>query len=182
MCRLQTVQNKAIRFAFNVSWYDFISAKDLHNRFRFKFKPLNQVLHLRAQKTWDKIKSGIGADPEQFKIINETLAPEPDEKYDNSFPSSLDLAEKDEPPPLYTYSGSGVSRTGRSPGNVGRPRTRPAFGAAHQHIRRVAGRYLRRVRPAVGATHQHIRNVARGYLRRGRPPRRGNSSRRGTST
>ena len=83
--------------------------------------------------------------------------------------------EKDEPPPLYTYSGSGVSRTGRSPGNVGRPRTRPAFGAAHQHIRRVAGRYLRRARPAVGATHQHIRNVVRGYLRRGasrtgRPP------------
>ena len=172
---LQSKQNAAIKFAFNISWYDFISAKDLHNRFRFKFKPLNQVLHLRAQQTWDKIKSGIGADPEQFKIINETLAPEPDEKYDKSFPSSLDLAEKDEPPPLYTYSGSGVSRTGRSPGNVGRPRTRPAFGAAHQHIRRVAGRYLRRVRPAVGATHQHIRNVVRGYLRRGasrtgRPP------------
>ena len=80
MGKLQTVQNAAIKFALNVSWYDFMTAEDLHNRFRFKFQPLNQVLHWRARKTWDTIKSGTGADPEQFRIISETLEPEPDEK------------------------------------------------------------------------------------------------------
>ena len=116
MGELQTVQNAAIKFALNVSWYDFMTAEDLHNRFRFKFQPLNQVLHWRARKTWDTIKSGTGADPEQFRIISETLEPEPGEKYHRHFPSSLDLAEKDEPPPLYTATSSRVSRAGRPPG------------------------------------------------------------------
>ena len=116
MCRLQTVQNKAIKFAFNVSWHDFISAKDLHNRFKYKFTPLNQVLYWRARKTWDNIKSGSGADLEQFKIISETLALESDEKYHANFPSSLDLVEGNEPPPLYTYSGRDEVHAGNHPG------------------------------------------------------------------
>ena len=116
MGKLQAVQNKAIQFAFDISWYDFITAEDLHNRFRHKFQPLNQVLHWRARKTWDSIRSGSGADPDQFKLLSETLSPEPDEKYHSYFPSSLDMAEKDEPPPLYTASSRGVSRTGRPPG------------------------------------------------------------------
>ena len=118
---LQSAQNNAIKFAQDVSWYDFISAEDLHNRFRHKFQPLNQVLHWRARKTWDKIRSGSGADLDQFKILTEELAPEPGMRYRKHFPSSLDLAEGDEPSPLYTYSGRGRRRAGRRPGRPPRP-------------------------------------------------------------
>ena len=117
MGKLQAAQNNSIKFAFNVAWYDFVSAKDLHNRFKYKFPPLNQVLYWRARKTWDNIRSGSGADPEQFRIISEDLALESDEKYHANFPSSLDLADGNEPPPLYTYSGGDKERTGGHPGH-----------------------------------------------------------------
>ena len=108
--KLQSVQNDSIRFAFNVGWYDFISSEKLHNRFRYKFQPLNQVLHWRARKTWDKIRAGTGADPEQYRILTENLEPESVEQYDPFFPSSLVLSNGPEPPPLYTYKPSGNGR------------------------------------------------------------------------
>ena len=82
MGKLQAVQNDSLRFAFNVAWYNFVSSEKLHNRFRYKFQPLNQVLHWRARKVWENIRAGTGADPEQYRILTEELEPESVELYD----------------------------------------------------------------------------------------------------
>ena len=103
MGKLQAVQNKALKFAFDVSWFDFISSERLHTRFKYKFKPLNQVLYWRAKKQWEKISSGSAADPTQYNVLVDKLKPQPDEPYHPNFPSSLEMVNGPEPPPLYTY-------------------------------------------------------------------------------
>ena len=153
---LQVVQNKAIRFALGVRWFDYMSAKDLHERFRYKFQPLNQTLYWRAKKLWENISAGTAADPGQFALLKEELEPEPDEKYHINFPSSLDMVNGPEPKPVYTYYSKAREKDGKS-------KTRPVVEANPRRT------------PAIG------RGGVRGYLRRGRPPRRGTSQRRRTS-
>ena len=104
LSELQAAQNKAIRFALDVSWYDFVSAKRLHTGSRYKFTPLNQTLYWRARKVWDSITDGTSTDPAQFEILTNELVPGPTDKYHNYYPSSLDMARGPEPPPMYTYA------------------------------------------------------------------------------
>ena len=102
---LQGVQNEAIKYALGVSWFDFIPSAHLHNRFRFKFQPLNQLLYWRAKKVWEKISTGHAADLTQYNLLRNELEPEPDESYHSWFPSSINMVEGPEPPPMYTYYG-----------------------------------------------------------------------------
>ena len=101
---MQAAQNEAIRFALGVRWYDFVSAKQLHTGFRYKFEPLNRVIYWRAKKMWEKISKGTGADLTQYEDLRNKLEPDPKrDKYHTWFPSSIDRAEGPEPPPMYTY-------------------------------------------------------------------------------
>ena len=106
MGELQAAQNNALRYAFDVAWFDFVSSEKLHNRFKHKFQPLNQVLHWRAKKTWENISCGQAGELSQYNVLVDDLAPEPDEPYHPNFPSSLEMANGPEPPPLYTYRGN----------------------------------------------------------------------------
>ena len=153
---LQCVQNDAIRFAMGVRRLDYVSAKDLHERFRFKFQSLNQTLYWRAKKLWENISAGTAADPGQFALLKEELEPEPDENYHKYFPSSLDKVNGPEPKPMYSYQAKTREKNKKA-------KTRPVAEAT------------RRRTPAIG------RGGVRGYLRRGRPPRRGTSRRGRTS-
>ena len=57
MHKLQVVQNKALRFAFNIKWYDFKTNKEIH-KMKPIHMPVNQVLYWRAKKIWEAIDSG----------------------------------------------------------------------------------------------------------------------------
>ena len=63
-----------------------------------KIKPINQILHKRARKTWQKIADGTAGDPDKFTEI--TTLPFPNPHY--RFPSSYLRTLKEEPPPIFT--------------------------------------------------------------------------------
>ena len=108
MRRLQRVQNDSLRFAFDISWDDFVSNKKLHTVFKdtiFKetLRPVNQELYWRARKTWTSIKDHGSGDSEMLQKIldlqidgnrksNDLL------KYPSSYTRCMDYPE---PAPLY---------------------------------------------------------------------------------
>ena len=190
MLKLQTVQNDAIRFATNTQWFDYVSCKSLHNDFRRKFQPVNQVLHHRAKKVWDKIREGSAGDIDQYNLLTKDLAPKSDEKYHKSFPSSIELANLPEPLPLYTRRtpSQATRRRGRPisrhvlpvrPRGARRISSQRAGGRGRPHVRRgtPSQRARGRGRPVVrrglpaGSRGQTIGQRGRPIGRRGRPPR-----------
>ena len=96
--KLQATLNKSLNFAYNNRWsrQNFVSARTLHDR--ANIIPINQILHIRAAKVWDKIAAGISADEEYFDMISNL----PFNKPHKNFASSYIRACKDLPPPLYT--------------------------------------------------------------------------------
>lgn len=51
---LQRIQNKALRFIYNVKWDDFITNEDLHRR--AQIPRIEEVLNQRAKDIWSKIE------------------------------------------------------------------------------------------------------------------------------
>ena len=94
--KLQRVLNKALKFVFNAFWPNIITSRALH--IRAKIKPINQILHNRANKIWSKIEDGTAGDINSFNSIKNLPFPRPH----HNFPSSYLRAQKDEPPPIYT--------------------------------------------------------------------------------
>ena len=96
LLKLQTVLNDSLRFVFNIRYPLTPTCKSLHER--AKMKPINQTIHLRSNKIWDRIEQGIAAD---LLVYNEIMKLDMHRsKY--HFPSSHDISIKEEPPPVYT--------------------------------------------------------------------------------
>ena len=103
-CKLQAVLNRAMKFAFGVRYPDTPTARSLLNR--AKILPINQTIHKRATKTWGKIELGIAGDKDMFKDLKKIQLA----KGHKGFPSSLQRAEREVPPPIYTYNDSSNNR------------------------------------------------------------------------
>ena len=97
-CKLQAVQNRALKFAFGVYYPAMPTAFSLHLRARLK--PVNVVLYHRAKKTWNKLSTGIAGDLDTFNMITRIPLVNPH----NGFPSSKARSELGEPPPIYTFT------------------------------------------------------------------------------
>lgn len=94
MLKLQAVQNKALRFIYDIKWDDFITSESLH--LRADLKPINIVLHEQASKTW-KTMQLVAPD-----TIDELLWPANLREH-GRWRSSLTRALGPLPAPLYTY-------------------------------------------------------------------------------
>ena len=95
--QLQSILNKGLNFVYKNRWPNLRTAKSLHERARII--PINQTIHHRAVKIWDKIEAHTAADEAVVdKILNLPLV-----HPHCHFPSSYVRARKDEPPPLYTH-------------------------------------------------------------------------------
>ena len=92
---LQAVQNKALRFAYNINWRDRITSKNLH--IRAKLDPINITIHNRAKETWEKIAAGTAAHPSVYERVSGINISQPKRNY----PSSLQRALKPIPPPIF---------------------------------------------------------------------------------
>ena len=68
MRKLQVVQNKALRFAFNIKWYEFKTNKEIH-KMKPIHMPVNQVLYWRAKKNWEAIDSGAAGDSQLLEDL-----------------------------------------------------------------------------------------------------------------
>ena len=102
MKKLQTVQNLALRWAFNIKWDQFISNKKLHNNFKPIFMPVNQTLYWRAKALWDKIRNDNAGDAKFLgKILDIELTRDYGRKEWKKFPSSYHAVSKGEPAPFY---------------------------------------------------------------------------------
>ena len=96
LARLQVAYNSGLRFVFQKRYPETPTAKSLHEK--AGVDPINVILYDRGKKTWDKIEAGIAGDVETCNNIKDTEI-----RYPHSwFPSSLNRARRDPPPPLYT--------------------------------------------------------------------------------
>ena len=102
LATLQTVLNRALRFAYGIRYPDTPTARSLH--IRAKIKPVNVILYNRAKKLWAKLESGVAGDRNSFEDITGI----PIEKPHTYFPSSYARVQKPEPPSMYTLK-EGVS-------------------------------------------------------------------------
>jgi hypothetical protein len=92
LSKLQTVQNRGLRFIQNVRLTDRISSRRLHDM--TDIPPINVYLHDRATKTWTDLKT-------KNRDIYERLKPDENEHRRYRFPCSY-MTETDEPPqPIY---------------------------------------------------------------------------------
>ena len=94
--KLQTVLNRAMRFAFNVRYPEMPTARSLLER--AKIEPINKIIHKRASNIWNKIDQGIAGDIDTYNNIKSI----PLSKPHSWFPSSLERTTLGEPPPIYT--------------------------------------------------------------------------------
>jgi hypothetical protein len=90
--QLQKIQNAAIRFITNVSLFDEISARTLHQQSRLE--PLNIVMHNQAQNIWEHIKN---TQPDIFQAFENGYHDKPH----GWFRSSRLTAMGPRPVPLY---------------------------------------------------------------------------------
>ena len=97
MIKLQQVQNKALRWACNINWYDFVSNKKIHKK--LKILPVNQELYWRARKIWDKIQNNNAADLATYTALTQMEFYSHKQKL--RFPSSLKAISEAEPLPIY---------------------------------------------------------------------------------
>lgn len=91
--KLQRVQNKALRFAFNERYPYTRNTRQLHEEGHVK--PLNTKLHERAKRTWEKLE---GLDDPIYNTISEYTI----NKEHAWFPSSIYTLNRNEPQPIYT--------------------------------------------------------------------------------
>ena len=98
MKKLQGIQSRALRWALNIKWYDFISNKKIHQK--LNIRPLNQELYWRARITWDKIKDNNAADKDTFETLMRMPYNSRKAKQHN-FLSSYEIAMGPEPRPIY---------------------------------------------------------------------------------
>ena len=93
--KLQTIQNKALRFVLDTRWYDFRTAQSLHEE--CNLPPLNITIHNRITKQLEKFRI---THTQLFEFIN-TLPP-----YSRTLrPSNLLDAENHVlPEPVYVYA------------------------------------------------------------------------------
>ena len=106
--QLQTVQNNALRWVYNIRLRQMIPNRTLH--LRANILPINQVIHARARIIWNNLRDGIAGDPETFERISSIEM----RRYFHHFPSSLDIASKvNDPPPIYNQDDTRRRRTKR---------------------------------------------------------------------
>ena len=98
--RLQVAYNIGLRFVFQTRFPELVTAKSLHER--AAVDPINLILYNRGKKTWDKIRDGVAGDVDTFSHLDSITINYPH----TFFPSSLERARKDPPPPLFTISDS----------------------------------------------------------------------------
>lgn len=91
---LQSVQNKAIRFATNTRYPYEYNTRELHEI--AKMKPVNIRLHERAKKIWNAIQEFVPETMDSLRTKARNI-----ERYNTWFPSSLTKINVD-PPPMYT--------------------------------------------------------------------------------
>ena len=102
MRKLQQVQNLALRWAFNIKWYEYVNNRKLHTDYRPTFRPVNQELYWRAKSLWDKIENHDAGDAKQLEdILNLKITQDLNRKEIKQFPSSHFWANEPEPAPLY---------------------------------------------------------------------------------
>ena len=94
--KLQVVLNRALKFAFNIRYPVTPKSKDLHTR--AKLEPINIILFNRAKNLWYKLETGIAGDVDTFNMISEIDII----NHNRNFPSSLERARKEVPPPIFT--------------------------------------------------------------------------------
>lgn len=95
MKKLQTVQNKALKFITNTHWQEFKTARQLHHE--TKLPPINRLMHKLARNTWHNIKD---RNPEIYNSF--PLLTDIEYSRKKAFPSSKRLAEQPPPIPLYS--------------------------------------------------------------------------------
>jgi len=124
MGRLQSIQNKALKFVYNIKYTEGIpapTAESLHNR-EFPMLPVNQVLYWRAKQLWRKIGTGQSGNKHMYDTITNLSEENGYNSYYKCFPSSLAAINGPEPEPLYTIN--------RNPGRI-------PYNATLARIRRV---------------------------------------------
>lgn len=106
MCRLQAIQNKALRFAYAIRYSPDTptpTAESLHNR-EYPMLPVNQKLYWRAKRLWEKVETGQAGNPAMYTAIkNLTVEGGYNTPY-KCFPSSIDAIARPEPDPIYTWN------------------------------------------------------------------------------
>ena len=80
---LQTVLNKALKFAYNIRYPYSPSLELLH--IDAKISPINLILHEQAKNMWYKIQQGLAAEVNIFQTISNIPFHHPKSR----FPSSL---------------------------------------------------------------------------------------------
>ena len=98
--KLQAALNRALRFVFGVRFPAMPTARSLLHR--AKIKPINQVLHKRAQNLWRKLELGTAGDIGTYNLVSQTPIAHPHFWY----PSSLNRARMELPPPIFTAKDS----------------------------------------------------------------------------
>ena len=102
MRKLQVVQNLALRWAFNIKWYHYVTNKKLHKNYKPMFQPVNQELYWRAKALWDKIENeGAGDDSQLKAILGLPVTKDYGRKELKQFPSSYHAVKGPEPAPFY---------------------------------------------------------------------------------
>ena len=97
LLKLQQVQNQALKWVYNIKWYDFVRNKKIHKD--HNIRPVNQELYWRARKTWENIKTGDAADRDTYTtLMNMDFY---SHKQHTHFPSSYEKAMGPEPMALY---------------------------------------------------------------------------------
>lgn len=105
MCRLQAIQNKALRFAYGVRYSPGIpplTAESLHNR-EHPMLPVNQKLYWQAKNLWSKVETGQAGNQEMYTTISSLTVEGGYNKPYNLFPSSLEATVRPEPDPIFTW-------------------------------------------------------------------------------
>ena len=106
--QLQTIQNLALRWVYQVRYPQMATNKELHQR--AKIQPINILIHQRAKTIWDKIRAGEAGDIETYERITDIQFRD----YYKYFPSSLKIANKRrEPPPFYNIEDTQTHRAQR---------------------------------------------------------------------
>ena len=99
--KLQTFQNKALRFATRPSNTAFprrLTCIELHEK--ANIDPINTMLHRHAKKTWNTLKD---YHPLLYQKLKDSAPITPNNRRKDLFVSSRTLAEADSPDPIFTF-------------------------------------------------------------------------------
>lgn len=91
--KLQIIQNKALRFIYNINYPDRTTNEELHTR--AQLPTINNILHQRAKNIWENIKENLS---ETFSNKIEPFIPQRTHAW---FSRTTQILDQDPPPPMY---------------------------------------------------------------------------------